>query len=190
MSMLNDALKRASQTDRDRQRPIPARVPAEPAAEPPGKNLALALGMGSVLALAVAVWFFWQLLSASRQSALAQLEAAPVEAPKLAPPPGISTEILPQGIMTEPPPPRVAPAPGLEAAPVAPARPVEAAWPADLKLTGIFFRQTNPLALISGKTLGVGDEIDGIRVTKIENNRVTVEWNGKAKELMVKGGGN
>ena len=57
-------------------------------------------------------------------------------------------------------------------------------WPADLKLMAIFFRQTNPLALINGKTLGVGDLIDGIRVTKIERERVSVEWNGQVKELV------
>jgi hypothetical protein len=39
--------------------------------------------------------------------------------------------------------------------------------------------------LINGKTLGVGDEIDGIRVTKIESDRVTVEWNGQVKELVM-----
>ncbi len=59
-----------------------------------------------------------------------------------------------------------------------------------MKLTGIFFRKNNPLALISGKTVGVGDEINGIHVSKIEKDRVTVEWNGQTKELCVDGGVN
>ena len=62
---------------------------------------------------------------------------------------------------------------------------VDPAWPAELKVTGIFIRKSNPLALISGKTVGEGDEIKGIRVTKIEDDRVTVEWNGQVKELTV-----
>ena len=56
-------------------------------------------------------------------------------------------------------------------------------------MTGIFFRATNPLALINGKTVGVGEDVDGIRVTQIEKDRVTVEWNGKMKELKVNDGG-
>jgi hypothetical protein len=51
---------------------------------------------------------------------------------------------------------------------------------------GIFFRQTNPLTLINGQTLGVGDLIEGIRVTRIERDRVSVEWHGQVKELMTK----
>jgi hypothetical protein len=58
-----------------------------------------------------------------------------------------------------------------------------------LKLRGIFIRKTNPLALINGRTVGEGDLVRGIRVTKIESDRVTVEWNGKVKELRMNGGG-
>ena len=54
---------------------------------------------------------------------------------------------------------------------------------------GIFYREINPKALISGKTVSVGDDIDGIRITKIESDRVTLEWKGKVKEIKVKDGG-
>ena len=50
---------------------------------------------------------------------------------------------------------------------------------------GIFFNKINPRALINGKTVVVGDEIEGIHVTKIELNQVTVEWNGLVKELTI-----
>jgi hypothetical protein len=50
---------------------------------------------------------------------------------------------------------------------------------------GIFFSKTNPMALINGKTLGVGESIDGIRVTKIERERVSVQWKGQVKVLIM-----
>jgi hypothetical protein len=192
MSLLNDALKRASQSDRSRARPAPARVFLEPVADRRGQSLALALGAGSVLALGLAGWFFWQLWAASHPPAPAHVEPLAAVAPIPAPAPVIRAEIPPPPTVAVSPPqvdapiPAPAPVPTPAPAPPAPAKPVEPAWPATLKLTGIFFRETNPLALISGKTVGVGDEIDGIRVTKIENDRVTVEWNGKVKELKVK----
>ncbi len=195
MSMLNDALKRASQSDRSRARPA---QPAQPrvVVQPPivrrGQTLAMALVAGSVFALGLAVWFFWQLSSTSHSPALANVEPVAAVAPKPAPPQVIQTEVPPPPALTVSPPEgaaqTAAPTPEPAAAP-APAKPVEPAWPAELKLSGIFFRQNNPLALINGKTVGVGDEIKGIRVTKIESDRVTVEWNGKAKELLVKGRG-
>jgi type II secretory pathway component PulC len=60
------------------------------------------------------------------------------------------------------------------------------AWPADLKLMGIFFSKSHPMALINNQTLGVGELIEGVRVTKIERDRVSVEWHGQVKELMTK----
>ncbi|HEV7927087.1 MAG TPA: hypothetical protein VGR14_17155 [Verrucomicrobiae bacterium] len=189
MSMLNDALKRASQSDRSRARPaepVQPRVVVQPAVVRRGQTLAMALVAGSVFALGLAVWFFWQLWSTSHSPAPAHFESVAELAPKPAPPPAIHTEVPPPSALTVSPP-QVAeqtPAPTPE-----PAIAVEPAWPAELKLSGIFFRQTNPLALINGKTVGVGDEIKGIRITKIESDRVTVEWNGKAKELLVKGRG-
>jgi hypothetical protein len=196
MSKLNDALKRASQTDRERQRPVAARANIEPAADPRGKSLAKAMVAGSVLALGLALWFFWQLFSASYPHAVANVEPAPIAAPKPAPTPVVRAEVPTPPVVIPTPAPVVAPAPTPVAAPApapvvaAPAKPVEPAWPANLKLTGIFFRKTNPLALLNGKTVGVGDEIDGIRVAKIESDRVTLEWNGKIKEMLVNGGGN
>jgi hypothetical protein len=192
MSLLNDALKRASQSDRNRPRSAQPQAFLHPVgerrghSEKRGHSLALALGAGSVLALGLAGWFFWQLWGASHSFAPAQVEPAPAVAPV------IRAEIPPPPITA----PQVAastPAPALasmpETAVSAPAVPVEPAWPADLKVTGIFFRATNPLALINGKTVGVGEDIDGIRVTQIEKDRVTVEWNGKMKELKVNDGG-
>ena len=54
-----------------------------------------------------------------------------------------------------------------------------------MKLMGIFFSKTNPRAIINGKTVVEGDEIKGIRVTTIEHDQVTLEWNGQVKKLII-----
>ncbi len=167
MSLINDALKRASQSDRNHPRPPETHAFMEPAASRRGPSFSLAWGAGVVLALALAAWFFRQGWNANLSPAPAKVESAAAVPPAPAPAPApVAQEAVP------PPP-----------APAPPAKPVQAAWPADLKMTGIFFGKTNPRALINERTVGVGDEVDGIRVTRIESDRVTVEWKGQAKEL-------
>jgi hypothetical protein len=178
MSLINDALKRASQRDKSHPRQTETHASMKPAAEERSSSPALALGAGVVLALVLAGWFFWQWWNTSHPPASAKVEHVAAIAPKPAPAPVVQ-EIIPP---LSAPAPTSTPAPA--PAPAPPAKAVEQTWPADLKLMAIFFRQTNPLALINGKTLGVGDLIDGIRVTKIERDRVSVEWNGQVKELM------
>jgi len=174
MSLINDALKRASQSDRNRPRPTGTHASMQPVAEGRGRSFSLVLGIGIVLALGLAGWFFGQWWHASHSPApIAANEETPaaIVAPTPAPAPVAHEAIVP------PPAPDPAPAP--------PAKPVPEAWPANLKLMGIFFSTANTRAIINGKTLVVGDMIDGIRVTKIEHDQVTVEWNGQVKKLII-----
>jgi len=60
-----------------------------------------------------------------------------------------------------------------------PAKPV---FP-ELKLQGIFYRLTNPTALISSKNVHVGDMIQGVKVTAIERTSVTLEYKNERKTL-------
>ena len=53
----------------------------------------------------------------------------------------------------------------------------------ELKLQGIAFNPSHPTVMISGKTLSVGQKVAGVRVTKIEREAVTVEWNGESRQL-------
>ena len=53
----------------------------------------------------------------------------------------------------------------------------------ELKLQGILYNRSNPSALINGKTLSVGQKVSGARVTKIERDSVTLEWNGETRQL-------
>jgi hypothetical protein len=193
MSLINDALKRASQSDRNRPPPVGAHAAMQPVVHRRSLTLLLVVGVCIVLALALAGLFFWQWWNAGHPPVPAKVEPGVVVAPKPAPPPvGEATQkTAGTQVARETPPAPVAdapiavPVPKPEPAPSPPAKPVEEKWPAELKVMGIFFSKTNPRALINGKTIEVGDLIDGIRITKIESDRVTVEWKGHEKELLM-----
>jgi HD-like signal output (HDOD) protein len=50
-----------------------------------------------------------------------------------------------------------------------------------VRLQGIIYRTTHPLAIINGQTVGVGDEFDGFKVAAIDQNSVTLQLNGERK---------
>jgi len=52
-----------------------------------------------------------------------------------------------------------------------------------LKLQGIYFRRTNPSVLINGRTLFVGDRVDGARVVTVDRQTVTMEFSGQTNLL-------
>ncbi|MEE8405144.1 MAG: hypothetical protein V3S17_07110 [candidate division Zixibacteria bacterium] len=56
------------------------------------------------------------------------------------------------------------------------------------KLTGIVFNDFNPLAIINGKSIGVGDIIEGAKVLKIERKKVVIEYAGNSISLWVSKG--
>ena len=180
MSLINDALKRASQSDRNRPRQTGTHASMEPVAAGRERSSSLLLGIAVVLALGLAGWFFGQWWRVSHPPAPANAQPAPAVAPIPAPSPVVRQAVPPPAAIPAKPP-MAAPKP----APAPPPKPVVAAWPADVKLMGIFYNKTNPQALMNGKTVSVGDEIDGIRVTKIDHDRVTLEWNGQVKVLVI-----
>jgi hypothetical protein len=53
----------------------------------------------------------------------------------------------------------------------------------ELKLQGIFYRLTNPSALVSGKNVRVGDIVQGVKIVAIERASVTLEFKGERKTL-------
>jgi hypothetical protein len=54
------------------------------------------------------------------------------------------------------------------------------------KLQGIFYSANNASAIINGKTVKVGDEVDGLKVVAITQQAVRVEIAGQARELRMK----
>lgn len=53
----------------------------------------------------------------------------------------------------------------------------------DLKLNGIFYQKTKPSAIINGKTVYIGEEINGVKVISIEPESVTVQFEDEKRIL-------
>jgi cytoskeletal protein RodZ len=52
-----------------------------------------------------------------------------------------------------------------------------------VRLQSIFYRLRSPTVIINGKTLGVGDSVDDIRVVSIQRTSVEIVQNGKYRTL-------
>jgi hypothetical protein len=222
MSLINDALKRASQGQA--QRPAAPAAPPHTAEAPPmkvvekepysGTPVLLIAIIGVVVLLLVCAGFGLFLLqskqpvatnknavpAASVPVAVATPAAAtkaevpvaqkPIEAPKTvtvppASPPvvGVASTVTapvatPESAIAEPNVttnaiPTVAPTPAPPAVPTFPS----------IKLQGIFYKKSNPTAMLNGKTVGVGGKVDGVTVTQIEASSVTLKWNDEKRVL-------
>jgi len=68
------------------------------------------------------------------------------------------------------------------AAPAAPPEPVVPTFP-DLKLKGIYYRPSNPSAVINNKALFIGERISQARVISITEDSVTVKWQEETRVL-------
>lgn len=55
-----------------------------------------------------------------------------------------------------------------------------------IKVQGVFFRAAQPLALINGKTLQVGDRINGVEILAIHPGKVTLAWAGEQRVYKIK----
>jgi hypothetical protein len=60
-------------------------------------------------------------------------------------------------------------------------RPASPKW----NLSGIVFSPTDPLAIINGKMVRVGDTVDDATVSKIEKKQVTLDYSGSSVTLTV-----
>ena len=54
-----------------------------------------------------------------------------------------------------------------------------------LQLNGILYSASRPAAIVNGKTVFVGEQVDGATVINISQNSVTIEINGKRRTLSV-----
>jgi hypothetical protein len=212
MSLINDALRRASQSEKDRPRRAATSSGMEPVPTASNPRLSLFLAAVVVVALLLAGWFFWQwwVMRNNVGRTVVAANVAPPPKPQVMTQPPVVPKPAPAPVvqaapMKPAPVPVVAAAPPVVAPPVAPpvAAPVAAVpvtapdglpsasdyhqspWPVDLKLNAIFFSQANPRVLLNGNIYGPGDQIQGVVVKKIEKDKVTLEWNGHSRELMM-----
>jgi hypothetical protein len=201
MSLINDALKRATQT--------PSSSPTTPAPEPNTpmqhveyRRAALPWYFFPMLlvVLAGACWFIVKGVQATRQasvplqvharepqpaptpdaSSLALSGGAPM--PDIAPAVDNSTPAAPipnrNFSLDDEPAASAAPAPTPVATP-----PAETPKPAAYKLQGIFFRTANPSAMVNGKNVSVGSRVSGAMVKSITRDTVTLEADGQTTVL-------
>jgi hypothetical protein len=188
MSLINDALRRASQSDRDRPQRVSTPIGLKPVPASRSSRLPMFVAATVLVALMLACWFFGKWWMARND-----LGSTPAEATMAAPatvravPPSIAVEtvpVTPVAPITPAAAPIAVSAPGVVASPVTPAvEPPNAAWPVELKLSGLFINKTNAQVVINGNLYRVGDNIQGVVLKKIEKNKVTVEWNGQSKIL-------
>lgn len=185
MSLINDALRRANQ-EKKAQPPESSDGAQMQPVQSPQRTTSLAFPMLLVFLLGVVLtcagWFFWKAFSAkspvvanapasnSQPNASTLPTGAVPLKQEVSPAPVVQTESKPSPVSTAPD--QVeASAPAAVVADIAEAPP---AIPA-LKLQGIFYRISNPTALINGKTVGVGEKVEGARVIQINRQDVSLE---------------
>lgn len=75
---------------------------------------------------------------------------------------------------------------GAEANAVSPAKSTVSANAAGAKLQGILFSEQNSSAIINGKSVKTGDEIDGLKVIEIGRSSVRVQSGSDVRDLTMK----
>lgn len=156
MSLINDALKNARKHQRDSVAKGPPLTPVRPVE--PGRNWLWPMGIVVaflLLSACVVIIFAMRQRPAPSPAKTASSET-PAQPSAVAP----MTASPPLPVPVTNPVAAAPPAPALTPAPL-PAKP--AAW----KLQGIFYDPVHPEAIVSGKTLHLGDMINGLRVKSI-----------------------
>jgi hypothetical protein len=163
MSQINDALKRAKDTP-------PKNMPSSMAPMMPVDALAAEHGANWIRPAAIILVL---LLIASLFIAISSGTHA---GPKII----AESETAPVPVV------HIAPAPAPVPAPAAPAPMVLAAnLPKPARIQGIVDDPVHPYAIVSGKTVYVGDQMDGQRVTAISPEAITLVGNGQTNQLHV-----
>ena len=196
MSLINDALKRATQAQ-PAGKPTPEmETTMKPV--PQARTVGLPVYFTPVLLFIIsgACWFLikgWDV----RRQAIASTTTIPVQAREVEEQPDIPAgegAELPipgnrQFALNDRPSSSALPKTAGTAAAGAPAESASAsvaadeAQPATFKLQGIFYRPANPSAVVNSKTVFVGDRIANAKVKAIDRQSVTLEIAGETKVL-------
>jgi hypothetical protein len=180
MSLINEALKRAKQTQQENPPATPALEfrPVEPSQSASRRTTLLIVGMTLVviMILGLAGTLIWFVLKSDRASL--PIAARVAEAPLAA----LPSEVKPAPTPVKEALPAVAPAtgqkfehpdePNTNRVPVG-GEIVEAIQPPALKLQGIFFSPSHPSAVVNGKTVYLGDRVNGFRLVAVSPVAVT-----------------
>jgi hypothetical protein len=189
MSLINDALKRASQSTAPTTT-TPASAP-EPAARPSNANRKPSLWPVIVfpaLLLAILGGAGWFLVKHLRAASPVQASARQnPSAPSVQEQPAVKTVSekpavaagLPAGTATLPIQKATTQTSNETASVAAPLPPPAPAF----KLQGIFYKPVQPLAMVNGRTVGVGDRVLNGKIVAIRRDSVSVFVDGQTKVL-------
>jgi hypothetical protein len=205
MSLINDALKRAKQAQQNAPPPPVLQLrPIDPAPASSSRKIAGWLLAGAVALVAITALLFVgrafqtgsspQVVRAKTQPAVAEAAPRPVATPPAAPSvaPVAPAPVSPSAAE------EAKPAQALPAAPLTPFtetnRSTEAAKaalpkapaveaPPPLRLQAIIFNPRHPSALISGRTVFLGDKFGDLRVTRISQTSVLLTGPGRTNLL-------
>jgi len=197
MSLINDALKRARDANKQRAEEGLSNVPLQPVdyASRPNRFLRFVAALILISAVALAVFYFskwWQAREQlQRLAATSDVPAARPAAEPAAPPENAATKYrirVNTNVVVRTNPAALSPAIGpaamqTNAAPDAAVAVAATNQSPDLKLQSIIYRLDKPAAVINGEMLHVGDSIKGARVISIDRHEVTVVLDGKTNVL-------
>jgi hypothetical protein len=191
MSLINDALKRAKESQRNDvpSSGVSPMRPVEMNAKEREFHFVLPVTIFFLIAAAL-VLIGMALAGHARKIPAEKLVAAPVVVPKpeaVAAVPSVTNAPAPAALPTNPPAVSTPVVASVSAASPAAATNsvVTSPPPKPLRLQGIAYDAVNPSAIIGGKAVYVGSFVDGMRVTAISPNSVTLAGNGRTKTLVV-----
>lgn len=199
MSLINDALKRATQAQPATAPAAQSEAPMQPVPQPRPVGLPVYFTPVLLFIVSGACWFLVKGWDARRQAGIypapITVHAREISAPSATTQPTGSTDsetefpIPPdrQFALDDAPTPSAsasAPAAPTDNAAVssAPIAPEPAAAPA-FKLQGIFYRPSNPSAVVNSKTVYIGDLILNGKVKAIDRQTVTIDVGGATQVL-------
>jgi hypothetical protein len=169
MSLINDALKRARETQRNN--PPSGAPPLQPVESPARGGTGWILAAAAVLFLAAACLFLGPDLFGHKAppSVAAKTPGIPAPPPaEAAPVPAPATNVLPLSATNTNPPPAAAAAEQLP------------------RVQGIIFNSPRPLAIVNGKAVNVGDRVGDYQVKQILKDSVVFQRpDGSQKTLQI-----
>jgi hypothetical protein len=209
MSLINDALRQASEAHKEMEAPPVLDPfdgikpePIQPLPASPWSTLlpVLLVGVVVVAVLGVGGWLAWRSWNNKRGAIVAQARTLMKETPLPAAVPPPADHAAAATVPTPPKPSTAVPAPNAPAAsspatgttaapPVAATaavpHPPAPKWPA-LRLQGIIFNPPNSSVFINNKMLFTDDEIQGVKVTDIGRHIVVVVLEGQTNTLVLR----
>jgi hypothetical protein len=184
MSLINDALKRARDAERNRPAaPQPPLAPAESASvpRPAAKALLVVLIAGAILLSGISFWKWAHhppTTPHTQPLAIAVPPASVDPAPENGAGQTVSAPALPLALPLDPvtePTEELSEPQAEQVVTSANPEPVIPAGPPELRLQSIIYRLNRPSVVINGEMLQVGDAIAGGKVIDIQRHAVTVQ---------------